>query len=219
MTSFFLKRLDELKTSATNMAALCEKALEKAQRGYFERDTSLAKEIMAGDEQINLLELEVDQSALRLLALDHPMAKDLRYIVGTLNIGLDLERVGDESYNIARRSLFLSSRPPLPYFPAMENLGRTAMDMLSGAISAYLNDNPDLAVEICRMDEKASTDGVKAIKALIDYMVHEAPSIERCVHSIFIARSLERIAGLSTNIAESVIFITQGVNIKAGCQR
>lgn len=219
MTSFFMKRLDALRTSATNMAALSEKAVEKALRGYFERDTALAKEIMAGDELINLLELEVDQNALNLLALDHPTAKDLRYIVGTLNIGLDLERIGDEAYNIARRSLFLSSRPSLPYVPAMENLSRIAMDMLSGSLSAYLNNNTELALEICQMDEKASTETVKVIKALIDYMINESPAVERCVHSIFIARSMERIADLASNIAESVIFITKGVNIKAACKR
>ncbi|TVQ96138.1 MAG: phosphate transport system regulatory protein PhoU [Desulfovibrionales bacterium] len=219
MTTFFMNRLEELKISATSMAALCEKALDKAQRGYFQRDTSLAKEVMAGDEQINLLELEVDQAALKLLALDHPMAKDLRYIVGTMNIGLDLERIGDETYNIARRSLFLSGRPPLPYFPAMENLGQMSMDMLSGAIAAYLNGDAESALEICQQDEKASTETVKVIKALIDYMVNEAPAVERCVHSIFIARSLERISDLSTNIAESVLFITKGVNLKAGCRR
>lgn len=217
MTTFFLNRLNDLRTSATNMAALSEKALEKAQRAYFERDISLAKTVMTGDEQINNLELEVDQNALKLLALDHPMAGDLRNIVGTLNISLDLERVGDETYNIARRSLFLSSRPPLPYFPSMENLSNIASEMFNGAISAYMNSNAELALEICRMDEKAETHAIKVVKALIDYMVQETPAIERCVHTIFISRSLERVAGLATNIAESVVFIAKGVNIKANC--
>lgn len=217
MTQFFAKRLSELRTSATNMAALCEKAMDKSRRAYFERSPALAKEVMTGDEQINTLELEVDRNAFNLLALDQPVAGDLRNIVGTLNIGLDLERIGDETYNIARRSLFLNSRPPLPYFSSMENLSKTSAEMLSGAIGAYMNENPDLAMEVCRMEERAQVDTVKVIKTVVDYMANEAPAIERCVHTIFIARSLERIANLSTNIAESAIFIVKGVNIKAGC--
>ncbi len=217
MTTFFLQRLHQLKTSALNMAALCEKAVEKSQKAYFARNMVLAKEVMTGDNLINQLELEVDQNALTLLALDQPMAHDLRTIVGTLNISLDLERVGDEAYNVARRSLFLSTRPPLPYFPAMENLGKITTEMFSGAISAFVNEDADLALEICRMDENANTQSIKVVKAVIDYMVNEAPAIERCVHTIFISRSLERIANLSTNIAESVIFIAKGVHIKAYC--
>lgn len=219
MTTFFMKRFEQLKVSALNMAALCEKAVEKSQRSYFERDKALAKEVMAGDGLINELELEVDQHALALLALDQPMARDLRAIVGTMNIALDLERLGDEAYNVARRSLFLSTRPPLPYFPAMENLGKISMDMFSGAITAFMNENADLAMEVCKMDDSADTQNVKAVKNVIDYMVNEAPAIERCVHTIFISRSLERIADLSANIAESVIFITQGVNIKSSCRQ
>ena len=219
MTQFFVNRLAELRESAANMAALCEKAMDKAHRAYFERNAGLAKEVMTGDEQINLLELAVDRNAFNLLALDQPMAGDLRNIVGTLNISLDLERIGDETYNIARRALLLSNRPPLPYFPAMENLSQIATEMLSGAIGAFLNENPDLALEVCRMEERAHVESVKVIKSVIDYMINEAPAIERCVHTIFIARSLERIANMSTNIAESVIFIVKGVNVKASCTR
>jgi len=217
MTTFFLNRLDQLRTSALNMAALCEKAVEKSQRAYFERNMALAKEVMTGDNLINQLELEVDQNALTLLALDQPMARDLRTIVGTLNIGLDMERIGDEAYNVARRSLFLSTRPPLPYFPAMENLGKIAAEMFSGSICAFMNEDADLALKVCKMDDNADTQSIKVVKAVIDYMVNEAPAIERCVHTIFISRSLERIADLSTNIAESVILIAKGVNIKAYC--
>ncbi len=217
MTSLFLQRLETLKASTLNMAALCEKAIAKSQQAYFQRDMVLAKEVMTGDDQINRLELEVDQNSLTLLALDQPMAHDLRTIVGTMNIGLDLERVGDEAYNVARRSLFLSSRPPLPYFPAMENLSRIAAEMFSGAIRAFMNENALLAQEVCAMDDTADTQSIKAVKAVIDYMIHESPAIERCVHTIFISRSLERIADLSNNIAESVIFIVEGENIHAPC--
>lgn len=219
MTTLFLQRLETLKASALNMAALCEKAVEKSQGAYFERDATLAKEVMAGDDRINALELEVDRNSLKLLALDQPMAHDLRTIVGTMNIGLDLERVGDEAYNIARRTLFLNSRPPLPYFPAMENLSKIAAEMFSGAIRAFMNENAALAREIRAMDDAADTQSVKAVKAVIDYMVHESPAIERCVHTIFISRSLERIADLSNNIAESVIFIAEGESVNAPCPR
>ena len=114
MESKFHSDLEQLKMTILQMASLTEKALEKSLRALAERDNSMAEEVFLGDKEIDLLEVEVDHYSLRLLALDQPMARDLRFIIGCMRIAVDLERIADQAVNIAQRAKFLNSRPPLP---------------------------------------------------------------------------------------------------------
>ena len=218
MESRFLKELEQLKMTMLAMAALTEKAMEKAIQAFLERDADLANQVIEGDQQINLLEVEVDRHSLRLLALDQPLARDLRFIVGCMRIAVDLERIADLAANIAKRARFLSNRPPLPYNPALEQLAETAMDMLHTVVDAFVKQSVERANDVCQMDDTADELNVTVLKSLLDYMVKEVPAVERSVQTIIAARYLERIADQATNIAESVIFIVQGVNIKHHCE-
>ena len=218
MESRFHQELEKLKMTVLQMAALTEKALERAIKALIERDTELAAEVIKEDQQINLLEVEVDRYSLKLLALDQPMARDLRFIVGTMRIAIDLERIGDQAVNIAERALFLSKRPPLPTHQTMEQLGAIALDMLRSVIAAFVNQNANQAYDVCQMDDSADELNVVILKKLIDYMVNEVPAVKRSVQTIIAARCLERAADNATNIAESVIFIVRGVNIKHHCE-
>jgi len=218
MESRFHKELEELKMMILQMAALSERALEKSIRAILERDMQLADEVVENDQAINMLEVNIDRQSLRLLALDQPMARDLRFIVGCMRIAVDLERTGDQAVNIAQRAQFLSSRPPLPPNPAMEQLGQIALDMFRTVIHAFVNENSDEAMEVCQMDDAADDMNVRVLKDLLEYMVQELPAVERSVQTIIAARCLERVADQATNIAESVIFINKGVNIKHHCQ-
>jgi phosphate transport system protein len=218
MESRFHKELEELKMMILQMAALSERALEKSIRAILERDMQLADEVVEGDQAINMLEVNIDRQSLRLLALDQPMARDLRFIVGCMRIAVDLERTGDQAVNIAQRAQFLSSRPPLPPNPAMEQLGQIALDMFRTVIHAFVNENSEEAMEVCQMDDAADDMNVKVLKDLLEYMVQELTAVERSVQTIIAARCLERVADQATNIAESVIFINKGVNIKHHCQ-
>jgi len=148
--------------------------------------------VIAGDQEINQLEVSVDKQSLRLLALDQPMARDLRFIVGCMRIAIELERIADLAVNIAERALFLSSRPPLPPDPAMEQLAETAMDMLKMAIQAFITENSDQATEICQMDDIADELNVRVLKNLLEYMVHEVPAVETFRTDDHHARCLER---------------------------
>lgn len=219
MESRFHQELEQLKLLILQMAALTERAMEKAIKSFLERNITLAEEVIAGDQEINLLEVSVDRQSLRLLALDQPMARDLRFIIGCMRIAVDLERIADQAVNIAERALFLSSRPPLPPNEAMEQLADTALDMLKTVIHSFVTENPDEAVEVCQMDDTADELNVAVLKSLLDYMVNEVPAVERSVQTIITARCLERAADQTTNIAESVIFIIKGVNIKHHCQQ
>jgi len=219
MESRFHQELEDLKMTILQMAALTERALEKAIRALFERNIELANEVVDRDQEINLLEVDVDRHCLRLLALDQPMARDLRFIVGSMRIAVDLERIADQAVNVAQRAQFLSTRPPLPPNPAMEQLAETALDMLCTVMAAFVNENAEQAIDVCQMDDTADEYNVTVLKNLLDYMVNEVPAVERSVQTIIAARCLERAADQSTNIAESVIFIIRGVNIKHRCQQ
>lgn len=219
MESRFHQELEQLKMIILEMAALTQKAMEKAARAFLERNVDLANEVIQGDEEINLLEVEVDRCSLRLLALDQPLARDLRFIVGCMRIAVDLERIADLAAGISRRAIFLSNRPPLPHDPAMEQLAETALDMLHTVIDAFAKQSVSRARDVCQMDDTADELNVAVLKSLLDYMVKEVPAVERSVQTIIAARYLERIADQVTNIAESVVFIVQGVNIKHHCEK
>ncbi len=219
MESRFHSDLEQLKMIILQMATLTEKALEKSVKALVERNDDLAQEVLDGDQEINLLEVEVDRHSLRLLALDQPMARDLRFIIGSMRISVDLERIADQAVNIAQRALFLDSRPPLPPNHSMEELAEISIEMLRSVISSFVNQNADLAMDVCKMDDLADELNYKILRELMAYMTTETPAVERSVQTIIAARCLERAADQTTNIAESVIFIVRGVNIKHHCQQ
>ncbi len=214
----FHEELDRLKMTLVQMAALGERAMDRALQAFLNRDVSLADEVVRNDREIDRLEVEVDRQSLRLLALEHPLAGDLRFIVGGLRIAVDLERVGDQAVNIAQRVGFLCSRPPLPRNAVLEEMGEAAKHMLKEAILAFVNQNGEQAMSIGQMDDKVDELNVRVLKNLIEYMMCEVPAVERSVQTIIAARCLERIADHATNIAESVTFIVKGLNIKHHAQ-
>ena len=219
MESRFHTDLEQLKMIILHMATLTEKALEKSVKALVERNDNLVEKVIKGDSEINLLEVDVDRLCLRLLALDQPMARDLRFIVGSMRISVDLERIADQAVNIAQKAKFLNARPPLPQNHSIEELADTASDMLKSVISSFINQNADLAIDVCKMDDVADGLNYQILKEMMAYMSTEAPAVERSVQTIIAARCLERAADQSTNIAESVIFMIKGVNIKHHCQQ
>jgi phosphate transport system protein len=214
----FSKKLEDLKVMVLRMAALSESAVHKAVRAYLENDADLAEEVIVGDEAINEMEDEIDNFSLELLALDQPMAVDLRTIVGAQRITVNLERLGDEAVNLAHRAIFLSTRPPMPHNPKMEDLANTVKKMLSEALKAYVDDDVSLAGQICRMDDKADDLTIAILRHMVSDMVAESRIVERGVHAIIGARHLERVGDLATNVAETVVFIVEGTSMKHNCR-
>ncbi|HKI82103.1 phosphate signaling complex protein PhoU [uncultured Pseudodesulfovibrio sp.] len=214
----FSKKLEDLKVMVLRMAALSESAVHKAVRAYLENDADLAEEVIVGDEAINEMEDDIDNFSLELLALDQPMAVDLRTIVGAQRITVNLERLGDEAVNLAHRAIFLSTRPPMPHNPKMEDLANTVKKMLSEALKAYVDDDVNLAGQICRMDDKADDLTIAILRQMVSDMVAESRIVERGVHAIIGARHLERVGDLATNVAETVVFIVEGTSMKHNCR-
>lgn len=214
----FSKKLEDLKVKVLRMAALSETAVHKAVKAFLENDTDLAEEVIMGDSEINKLEDDLDNFSLELLALDQPMAIDLRTIVGGQRITVNLERLGDEAVNLAHRAMFLSTRPPLPHNPKMEKLAATSKGMLSDALKSYVDEDVSLAFRVCRTDDTADDLNIAILRQFVNDMVTESRIVERGVHAIIGARHLERIADLATNVAESVVFIVEGTSMKHSCK-
>lgn len=214
----FSKKLEDLKVMVLRMAALSESAVHKAMKAYLEGDSDLAEEVIVGDDVINQMEDDIDGFSLELLALDQPMAVDLRTIIGAQRITVNLERLGDEAVNLAHRAMFLSTRPPLPHNPKMESLAATAKIMLSDSLKAYVDEDVSLAGQVCRMDDKADDLNISILRQFVSEMVTESRIVERGVHAIIGARHMERIADLATNVAESVVFIVEGTSMKHSCK-
>lgn len=181
-------------------------------------DTDLAQEVIDGDELINHLEVEIDKNCLKLLALEGPVASDLRFILGCMRASIDLERIGDEAANIAQATIILSLKPELPFYGELRYMGDKAFDMLDSALGSFFKPDPDMAINVCKMDSTVDRLYDNILKKIIAYMIKETPAIERSVYCINIAKRFERIADLSTNIAESGVFIAKGINIKHYCQ-
>ena len=214
----YSQELDDLKLEVLRMAALTESALTKALRALFERNSDMAEEVVEGDQEIDLLEVEIDRRCLRLLALEQPMARDLRFIVGCVRVCVNLERIADQAVNVAEKALYLNERPALPHQPLMEQLATTSVDMLNRAVSAFNDGKTSLASEVCQMDDTADELNLRILKHFIDYIIDEVKSVDRAVNTIIISRCLERCADLATNIAEAVVFIVEGVEIKHYCE-
>lgn len=218
MQTHLQRELDKLKNEIMNMFALSERALEKALQSIFERDDQLAESVIDGDAEINRLQVAVDDRCVRMLALEQPVARDLRFIVGCSRIAVDLERIGDQATNLAERALLLNQRPALPFYNILKALSDAVFRMFKQSIQAFTNLDTAQAVEVCTMDREADDHNIRIIKKLIDYMCCEQIVIERSVHTILASNSLERVGDLATNIAETVVFIDEGQDIRHDCQ-
>jgi phosphate transport system protein len=216
--AYITQRMGELKKQVLTMAAMTRKALNDALKAFLILDSDLAETVIHADVEINEMENSLDQFNLELLALTQPMAGDLRAIVGSMRMTMNMERIGDEAVNLAHRTVFLSTRPPLPLDPNMEKLAKIAQEMLADAIRAFAESDVHLAASICLRDQAADDLHYKIMRKIIADMVDESRIAERGVHHIMAAKHIERVADLCTNLAEAVIFIVKGEEIKHRCQ-
>ncbi|QLA21466.1 phosphate signaling complex protein PhoU [Desulfolutivibrio sulfoxidireducens] len=219
--SHFHAELEIFTEKLLRMAALSRKAFGDAMRAFSGRDIALAKAVIDRDVEINRLECDLDEFCLRLLALEQPVALDLRRIVGGMRMIIDLERVGDEALHIAERAIFLAQLPAAPLPAPLEDLAFRAEEMLDKALAAFQAGDADLAQEVCRMDADIGDLNVRVIKDALGLAEVEScspKSLERAIHEVIAARSLERIGDKAANIAEATIFIVKGVSVKHHCR-
>jgi phosphate transport system protein len=218
METHLHQELDKLKLKLMGMFALVEDVLTKSIRSLLERNMELGQEVIDSDEKVNRMEVELDEICLKLMAREQPVARDLRFVLGVSRMCMDLERIGDQAVNIAERAIMLCNRPPIPFQEPLETLAEKSMEMFMNSVNIFLNRDIEGAVKLCAMDSEVDELYVKLIKRLIDYLACEKQMVERPVHAIMVSKCFERVADLATNIAETVVFIEKGVDIRHACQ-
>lgn len=214
METHLEQELEKLNERINKMFSLTERSLYNSVLALIQRDDDIAGQVIENDQELNKIEVEIEELTLHILALWQPVAKDLRFIVACARIANDLERIGDQATNVSERALMLNRKPKLSFMNTIENFSDVVQEMFGSAIGAFTRKDCAAAENICRQDIKVNELNTKIIKTLIDYMYHESIIVERAVHSIIVANSLERVGDLSTNIAEDIIFIVRGINVR-----
>lgn len=210
----FHDELDTLQGRLLEMAGLVEEIVKVATEGLMRRDPEVAARVIEADDRVDELEIEVDERALELLALQQPMAKDLRQIMSTLKVSNDLERVGDHGVNIAKASKRLSGLSVLPEIPEIEEMVSIARGMLADALAAFVSRNAGTARMVCLRDDKVDNLRRSLFRILVTHMLEDPRRISPALELLLVSQNVERIADLSTNIAEDVVFLVEGRTIK-----
>jgi phosphate transport system protein len=217
----FAEELEELNQALLEMSAQVESSIHSAVQALVEHDDRLARRVMEDEQTINHMELELDSRVTRLLALNQPVAGDLRLLVMCLKITTDLERMGDLAVSIAERAISLNALrgladpqflgQPLSDTPRMAGL---AEDMLHRALDSFVKRDADLALAVLPADDEVDRIRDRIYDDLIALMQREPKLVQPAVHLMFVARSLERVADHATNIAEDVIYLVRGVDVR-----
>ncbi len=210
----FDEELKSLKQKLLEMGARAEEQIALAVRGLKQREEKMACQVLDREEAINLLDIELDEMCMRLLALRQPMATDLRFITSAMKISSDLERIGDLAVNIAERTIDLLKQPELKPLIDIPRMAQMAQEMVRDAINAFVNRDDKLAREVCERDDRVDELNGQVFRELLTYMMQDPGTISVAVDLILVGRHLERIADHATNIGEDVIYMVRGKTIK-----
>ncbi len=210
MAIHMMREIERLKRQVLSLSALVEENVQLSGRALRERDVELADQARRRDLQVDQKEIEVEEECLKILALHQPVAIDLRYVVSVLKINNDLERIGDLAVNIANKAEYIAENGPLPITIDFDAMFQRARDMLQRALDSLIQMDTETAREVCADDD--AVDALKReIRAQIIAAIEEFPSSTRILLAANgVARNLERIADLATNIAEDVIYMIDG---------
>ena len=214
----FHEELARLKGRLLDMSAMAEELVQGAVEALLEQDTDKAERVIEGDTALDTMEVEVDDACIQLLALQQPMARDLRLITMAMKIANDLERVGDHAVNIAEAVAHLAEQPPFAQFPEIEEMARLAREMLSDALDGFVRADAAGAREVCRRDDRVDRLHDSLFRILLTHMMEDPRRIGASMSLFLVSRNLERIADLATNIAEDVVFLVEGRSIKHGAE-
>jgi phosphate transport system protein len=210
----FHRKLDDLKERLLVMAGMAEQAIQRAVEAYRVRDISLCDLVVRSEMSINSFEREIDQMALDLLAMEQPMAIDLRFILAVIKINADLERVGDQAVSIADRVRDLQAFPVIDLPVDIPRMASLASAMVRKALQGFIEADAEMATSVLTMDDsvdKLNDAAFFALSSLIKEKPHYTP---QALHALMIARNLERVGDHATNIAEDVIFWVRGADVR-----
>ena len=210
----FQEELEQLKTRLLEMGGLAEEHVRLAVKGLVDRDAALIDRVLAGDEPVNRLHIEIDGRCFTLLALFQPMAADLRTIVAAVKINTDLERVGDLAVNIAEAGRRYAAHPPVKKLIDIPLMASIAQAMLRDALDSFVRRDVELAQHVLDEDDRLDALKTQIFRELLTYMLQDPTTIEPALDLILVSRHLERIGDHATNIAEDVIFIVSARDVR-----
>jgi phosphate transport system protein len=210
----FDTELNEIRSKLLEMGGKVEVMIDNSMKSLVERDSELAERTIAFDHEINHLEMEIDERCLEVLARRQPAARDLRFITLALKIVTDLERIGDQCANIAKRARELNTEPPLKPYIDLPRMAQAASVMVKDALDAFVRGDDALAIKVCENDQVVDDLNEQIQRELLTFMLSDPTTISRAIKVNYISKCLERIADHATNVAEMVIFMVKGKDIR-----
>lgn len=214
MKRFFDTELDAFRSHLIQMGEKSIEQVRGAIRALVDADVELARKVRAGDDELDRLEVLIDEEGVRYMSLRNPIATDLRLVVVGMKAGHDLERVGDEANGIAKRAIRLAAEPPLKPYVDIPRMAEIAQQMLRDALDCFLQHDNDKALAVIRRDEEVDALNKQIYRELAGFMVENPATISRALELMFISKSLERIADHATNIAEEMVYLAKGEDIR-----
>ena len=214
MTRLFDSVIEDLRKAVLRMGGLAEAILGKAVRAVWERKAEVAREVQQDDLEIDRLDVQIDEAVLRALALQAPVAEDLRLVIAVKMMASDLERVGDLSRNIAKSAIRLAERPVVPFPPKLEELADEARRLLKDALDSFADSDPGKARAVLAGDDRIDDDQDRVVRDAIEQIGAHPEITSQEVDLIMIAKNLERVGDHATNIAEDVILAIEAQNVK-----
>jgi len=207
----------ELETFRSQLILMGETAIEQVRtaiQALVEAKTGLAEQVIAADDRLDRLEVEIDNEAVRYMNLRAPIASELRLVIVGMKASHDLERVGDEATSIAKRAIKLSAEPPLKPYIDIPRMVSMALEMLRDALDCFLQVDEAKAVAVCKRDAEVDNLNRQLYRELTSFMIERPETISRAIELMFISKSIERIADHATNIAEEMIYLSQGKDVR-----
>ena len=213
----FHDQLALLKQRLLDMSTKAESLVDLSVEAVLGRDRGKAEAVIAADHELDALEIEVEGLAVSLLALQQPLARDLRFIVGAIKISSDLERVGDHAVNIAEATIRLLDATPSPVItpqPEIEEMAKRARKMLGDALDAFIRADGTLGRDVCGADDQVDAMNESVFRILLTHMMENPANISQAIQLLLVGRNLERVADLATNIGEDAVYLAEGKTIK-----
>ena len=211
----FHEQLAELTQHLLDMSDKATALIDLAVDSLLSRDTSAAEAVLVGDRELDAMEMEVENKAVGLLALQQPMARDLRFLVSAIKVSSDLERVGDHAVNIAQSTLRLAAmRTRITPDPEIADMARRARRMLGDALTAFVRADGALGRAVCQADDAVDALHDSVFRILLTHMMADPHTINASLELLLVSRNLERVADLATNIGEDAVFLAEGKQIK-----
>jgi len=214
MERHFETQLGQVRERLLAMGSVAEAMIYKSIKSMVDRDGSLVEAVLAHEEEMDLLCIEIDDRCFTLLALRQPMASDLRFLVGAIKINSDLERIGDQAVSIALRARRLIQEPELKPLIDIPRMASRAQEMVRKSLDAFVRRDPELARGVIEADDEVDSLRDQVFRELLTYMMGDPATIPRALALILVSRNLERIADHATNIAEDVIYIVRGEDVR-----